>query len=173
MNAWVSRLGGSYRRYSDDIAVILPLDAKVRHVVTVVKEMLADFGLAMSVDKTDTADFKGGILSSSTPIQYLGFTFDGRKTLIRASSIDAYRGKMRRGIHAKLIAAKGKGIQATEVFKRESLARYTHLGKRRNFLQYAYKAADVMACPEIRQQVSRHVTWFNRAWEREIKRVYG
>ncbi|WP_374425979.1 antiviral reverse transcriptase Drt2 [Paracoccus sp. (in: a-proteobacteria)] len=173
MIAWVSRLGGSYRRYSDDIAVILPLGAKVRHVVAVVEKMLADFGLAMSVDKTDTADFKGGILSSSTPIQYLGFTFDGRKTLIRASSIDAYRGKMRRGIHAKLIAAKGKDIPSAEVFKRESLARYTHLGKRRNFLRYAYKAADVMSCPEIKQQVSRHVTWFNRAWEREIGRVYG
>jgi RNA-directed DNA polymerase len=55
----------------------------------------------------------------------------------------------------------------------ESLARYTHLGKRRNFLRYAYKAADVMGCPEIRQQVSRHVTWFNRAWEREAVRVFG
>ncbi|PJN93091.1 hypothetical protein CNY89_23810 [Amaricoccus sp. HAR-UPW-R2A-40] len=45
--------------------------------------------------------------------------------------------------------------------------------KRRNFLRYAYKAADVMGCPEIRQQVCRHVTWFNRAWEREADRVYG
>lgn len=114
----------------------LPLGAKVRHVVAVVEKMLADFGLAMSVDKTDTADFKGGMLSSSTPILYLGFTFDGRKTLIRASSIDAYRGKMRRGIHAKFIAAKGKDIPSAEVFKRQSLARYTHLGKRRNFLRY-------------------------------------
>lgn len=173
MIAWVSNHGGSYRRYSDDIAVILPLGAKVRHVVAVVEKMLADFGLAMSVDKTDTADFKGGLLASSTPIQYLGFTFDGQKTLIRASSIDAYRGKMRRGIHAKLIAAKSKDIPSAEVFKRESLARYTHLGKRRNFLRYAYKAADVMGSPEIRGQVSRHVTWFNRAWDREVSRVYG
>ncbi|PJN92934.1 hypothetical protein CNY89_25250, partial [Amaricoccus sp. HAR-UPW-R2A-40] len=60
MIAWCARLGGSYRRYSDDIAVILPLGAKVRHVVAVVEKMLADYGLAMSVDKTDSADFKGG-----------------------------------------------------------------------------------------------------------------
>ena len=80
---------------------------------------------------------------------------------------------MRRGIHAKLIAAKSKDIPSAEVFKRESLARYTHLGKRRNFLRYAYKAADVMGSPEIRGQVSRHVTWFNRAWDREVSRVYG
>ena len=173
MIARCGRYGGSYRRYSDDIAVVLPLGAKVRHVVAVVEKMLADYGLAMSVDKTDTADFKGGLLVSETPIQYLGFTFDGQKTLIRPSSLDAYRGKMRRGIHAKMIAAKAKKILPSEVFQRESLSRYTHLGKRRNFLRYAYKAADVMGCPEIRQQVKSHVTWFKRAWEREAARVFG
>lgn len=160
---WCGQYGGSYRRYSDDIAVVLPLGAKVRHVVAVVEKMLADYGLAMSVDKTDTAYFKGGLLVSSTPIQYLGFTFDGQKTLIRPSSLDAYRGKMRRGIHAKMIAAKAKNILPSEVFQRESLSRYTHLGRRRNFLRYAYKAADVMGCPEIKQQVKHHVTWFKRA----------
>lgn len=171
--AWCGQYGGSYRRYSDDIAAVLPLGAKVRHVVAVVEKMLADYGLAMSVDKTDTADFKGGLLVSPTPIQYLGFTFDGQKTLIRPSSLDAYRGKMRRGIHAKMIAAKAKKIHPSEVFKRECLSRYTHLGKRRNFLRYAYKAADLMGCPEIRRQVAHHVTWFNRAWEREAARVFG
>ncbi|RYH00842.1 hypothetical protein EU805_16680 [Salipiger sp. IMCC34102] len=173
MIAWCARLGGSYRRYSDDIAVILPLGVKVRHVVAVVEKMLSDFGLAMSVEKTDSADFKGGVLISATPIQYLGFTYDGVKTLIRESSLDAYRRKMGRGIHAKMVAAKAKNIPSFEVFKRESFARYTHLGKRRNFLRYAYKASEVMGCPEIRQQVKRHVTWFNRAWERESVRVFG
>jgi len=173
MMIWCSRLGGSYRRYSDDIALILPLGADKQHVVAAVEKILADFGLAMSVDKTDTADFQRGLLVSPTPIQYLGFTFDGRKTLIRPSSLDAYLAKMRRGIHAKMIAAKAQNIPSSEVFKRESLARYTHLGKRRNFLRYAYKAADIMGCPEIRQQVSRHVTWFNRVWEREAVRVFG
>jgi RNA-directed DNA polymerase len=173
MIAWCTRLGGSYRRYSDDIAVILPLGAKVQHVVAVVEKMLADFGLAMSVDKTHTAGFKGGLLVSASPIQYLGFTFDGVKTLIRPSSLDAYRSKMRSGIHAKMVAAKAKNIPSLEVFKRESIARYTHRGKRRNFLRYAYKASEIMGCPEIRQQVSHHDTWFKRAWERERREVFG
>lgn len=167
-----NRYGGSYRRYSDDIAVILPLGVKVEHVVAIVEKMLADFGLAMSVDKTEYAHFRKGRLISSKPIQYLGFTFDGSKTLIRPSSLDAYRRKMRRGIHAKLVAAKAKGIPPDKVFKREVLSRYTHLGKRRNFLKYAYKAADVMRSHEIRQQVKPHMTWFKRTWEREIDKVF-
>lgn len=173
MCALCSQYGGSYRRYSDDIAVVLPLGAKARHVVAIVEKMLADFCLAMSVDKTDVADFMGGLLVSPTPIQYLGFTFDGYQTLIRPSSLDAYRGKMRRGIHAKLIAAKAKKVLPSEVFKRESLSRYTHLGKRRNFLRYAHKAAEIMASPEIRKQVKDHMTWFKRAWEKETQKVFG
>lgn len=173
MIAMCEQYGGSYRRYSDDIAVVLPLGAKVHHVVAIVEKMLADFGLAMSVDKTDTADFRGGLLISPTPIQYLGFTFDGVQTLIRTSSLDAFRLKMQRGIRAKLVAAKRKNIPYDAVFMREPLSRYTHKGKRRNFLRYAYKAADIMDSPEIRQQVKPHVTWFNRAWKRETAKVYG
>jgi len=173
MIAWCKSNGGSYRRYSDDIAVVLPLGAKLKHVVGVVEKMLADFNLAMSAAKTETADFKKGFLISQTPIQYLGFTFDGVKTLIRASSLDAYRLKMRRGIHAKLVAAKMKDVPSPIVFERELRSRYTHAGKRRNFLRYAYKASDIMGSDEIRKQVKSHMTWFERVWEKEVGRVYG
>lgn len=167
------QLGGSYRRYSDDIAVVLPLGAKAHHVVSMVEEMLADHALAMSEDKTETADFRDSRLISKRPIQYLGFTFDGEKTLIRPSSLDAYRAKMEDGIHAKVIAASQKDVPSFEIYKREALSRYTHLGKRRNFIQYAYRAADIMSAPGIRQQVKPHMTWFDRTWNREIEKVYG
>lgn len=173
MVAWCIRHGGSYRRYSDDIAVVLPLEAKAKDVVAAIEGMLADVKLEMSVDKTGKADFQGGQLVSASPIQYLGFIFDGQQALIRQSSLDAYRGKMRRGIHAKMVAAKAKNILPSQVFKRECLSRYTHLGKRRNFLRYAYKAADIMESPAIRHQVAHHVTWFSRAWKKEIAEVFG
>lgn len=173
MIALCSRYGGSYRRYSDDIAVVLPLGAKAGHVVAVVEKMLADSGLAMSVEKTETADFAGGRLISAKPIQYLGFTFDGHQTLIRLSSIDAYLRKMRRGIHAKLVAAKSKDVPSFQVYEREMRSRYTHAGKRRNFIRYAHKAADIMGSREIKQQVKNHGTWFDRAWKDEVDRVYG
>lgn len=163
--------GGSYRRYSDDIAIVLPLGAKKDHVVALVEKVLADQYLSLAAEKTDHASFKNGMLISAKPIQYLGFTFDGQKTLIRESSINAYLRKMRRGIHAKIVTAKvKKHVLSRDVHRRESLSRYTHLGKRRNFLTYAYKAADVMESKDIRQQVKRHMTWFERAWAKEVKR---
>lgn len=173
MIAWCGQHGGSYRRYSDDIAIVLPLGAKVQHVVAVVEKMLADFSLAMSAGKTETANYKSGLPATPKPIQYPGFTFDGARTLIRPSSLDAYRLKMRRGIHAKLVAAKMQDVPSPFVFERELRSRYTHAGKRRNFLRYAYKAADIMGSHEIKQQVKPHMTWFSRAWEKEITKVYG
>lgn len=163
---WCHINGGSYRRYSDDIALILPLGSKINHVTSIVEKFLADFELSMSVDKTDTAYFENGI--SKRPIQYLGFTYDGKSTLIRKSSLDAYMRKMRRGIHAKIVIAKSNNIKTSETYKRELFSRYTHLGKRRNFLRYAYKASEILDSSDIRQQVKRHMTWFKRAWEREI-----
>lgn len=168
-NGW----GGSYRRYSDDIAVVLPPGAKQDHVVGLIEKLIADFFLALSAEKTESAEFKDGKLVSEKPIQYLGFTFDGTQTLIRPSSMDAYRAKMRHGIHAKLVAAKQKGVPSFEVYKRELLSRYTHKGKRRNFIQYAYKAAEVLNASEIRDQVKHHIKWFNKCWDREVTKVYG
>ena len=173
MVAWCKERGGSYRRYSDDIAVALPPENEADDVVGSVEKMLAKFKLKVSVKKTETANFKAGVLTSTKPIQYLGFTFDGTNTLIRASSLDAYLGKMRRAIHAKLVAAKAKGVPSFEVYQRELRSRYTHAGKRRNFIRYAYKAADIMDSTEIKQQVKKNATWFDRAWESEIVRVYG
>jgi len=173
MADWCNERSGSYRRYSDDIAIALPLGSEVDEVVETVRIMLAKFKLEVSVKKTEVACFRAGVLTSSKPIQYLGFTFDGTNTLIRASSLDTYLGKMRRGIHAKLVAAKAKEIPWFEVYQRELRSRYTHAGKRRNFIRYAYKAADIMNSPEIRQQVKKNVTWFDRAWESEVIKVYG
>lgn len=173
MMAWCKRHGGSYRRYSDDIAVTLPLGMKAHHVVAVVEKMLSDFELAMSVHKTESAEFLSGALKSRKPIQYLGFTFDGSTVLIRESSLDAYRLKMRRGIHAKLVAAKMKKVASPFVYERELRSRYTHAGKRRNFLRYAYKASEIMGSQAIRQQVKQHPTWFKRVWDKEVTKVYG
>ncbi|SCY14064.1 antiviral reverse transcriptase Drt2 [Paracoccus tibetensis] len=166
-------LGGSYRRYSDDIAVVLPRGIKRRHVVAVVEKALADYHLPLSVEKTEAAEFHQGLLVGSRPIQYLGFTYDGQRTLIRPSSIDAYCRKMRRGIHAKLVAAKSRGIPSFSVYKRDLMSRYTHKGKGRNFIRYAYRSSDLMGTEAIRHQVRNHLRWFNNAWEREVEAVYG
>lgn len=170
---FVNKYDGSYRRYSDDIAIVMPIDTKSKHFISCFEKFLADFALSISAEKTECTEFKKGKLISNKPLQYLGFTYDGDQVLIRQSSLDAYRRKMKRGIHSKLVAAKKQKVPSENVYKRELLSRYTHLGRRRNFLRYAYKSADIMNSDEIRKQVKRHTTWFKRAFRSEIKKVYG
>lgn len=179
---YCKRMNGSYRRYSDDIAIVLPTSVSQEHALSEIKVFIKNVLLSIAENKTEKAIFKDGKIhkDSSRPfIQYLGFTFNGKNILIRASTQHRYLRKMRRGIHAKMIAVKmrnkndlEKTIPAKEIFKREALSRYTHLGKRRNFLNYAYKASKIMDSPEIRKQFKCHMTWFSRAWRKEMKRVF-
>lgn len=66
-----------------------------------------------------------------------------------------------------------QGVRSNRVYAREALSRYTHVGKRRNFIKYAHRAADVHASSEIRAQVSDHMKWFKKAWRRERMKVFS
>lgn len=169
----LSRDGGSYRRYSDDIAIVLPGEHDPNEIETWVSELLLENQLSLSQAKTESALFHGGRLASDKAIQYLGFTYDGEEILIRKSSLDNYLRKMRRAIRAKLIAAKRKDIPSSEVYKRKLISRFTHKGEGRNFISYAYKASDVLQSEAIRRQVKDHVHWFNAAWDRGVEKTYG
>jgi len=173
MTELLARIGGSYRRYSDDIAIVVPSEVDGQELIDLVQKLLANFALCLSEDKTDIARFSATPLVCDQPIQYLGFVFDGQSITIRESSFNRYREKMQAGIHAKMVAAKQQCIPSNQVYEREARSRYTHVGRRRNFLQYAYRASEILEAPEIRQQVKGHVRWFERAWERKRIRLYG
>ena len=166
-------IGGIYMRYSDDIALIVPCNINPDDVVKYIEKTLKKERLSMSSHKTEISRFKEGKVMGSRPFQYLGFVYDGEKILIRSSTISTYLRKMRRGIREKLLAAKKAGVNPNSVYKRELYSRYTHLGKRRNFITYAMIASRKMKSDHIRKQIKRHVTWFKRAFSREVKRIFG
>jgi RNA-directed DNA polymerase len=165
---------GSYRRYSDDIALVLPGDVDSVSVVSAISDILEAVGLALSVHKTEVSKFfnNGDEQISSRPFQYLGFTFNGKKTLIRQSSLNRYYSKMHKGIRAKIRAAKVKGVPRDEIYLRELYRKYTHFGKSRNFPRYAYRAARELNAPEIREQLRSHVKHFKAALRHYLDRAY-
>ena len=167
-------LGGSYRRYSDDIAVVLPVSSDATAALSGIRNALSAYGLELSEGKTELTQFLDGRCANPhRPVQYLGFTYDGTRVQIRTSSMLRYQKKMRQGIRAKLVAAKAKEIPSDRVYRRQLLSRYTHLGKGRNYIKYVYRASDIFGDPHIRLQVKKHQLWFNRLWRKEVERVYG
>lgn len=179
MQAEVSARGGLYRRYCDDIVVVVP-----PHAQTAIEELALQqielLGLTINAAKTTKAEFpvgEGAAALDGEKTQFLGFDFDGVRRLIRASSLTRYYGKMRRGVnlarqtwrkHNRLEAAEGRlrsGLKTRQLY-----LRYSYLIRRRfrskpdgherqgeNFITYAYRASEAMGAPEIKRQVRRHL----------------
>ncbi len=111
-------MNGSYRRYSDDIAVVVSHEIGARAVIEAVEEELLKIGLWLSDKKTEVSEFSisSGTLKADKPFQYLGFTFDGQHTRIRQSSLNRYYTKMHTGIRSKVRAAKHNEVEKTQSF---------------------------------------------------------
>lgn len=174
MAKYAAKKGGSYRRYSDDLAFVVPIDSDERLLIAHAKRQLKRFGLVANDRKTEISKFSlaSGVLSADRPFQYLGFVFDGKRTLIRQSSLTRYYRKMSGGVRAKIRAAKEKKIPKNGIFMRELFRKYTHFGRTRNFPRYAYRASTVLGAPEIRHQLKGHMRKFKRTVRFHISKVY-
>jgi hypothetical protein len=169
-------LGGSYRRYSDDIVIILPNHEHADAVEQAVNIMLLDIGLCINPEKTKITRFivDLGIQGSvGDQFQYLGFTFDGVKLLIRPSSLKNFYSRMKAAIRISVRSAYHAGYPRNEIRRRTIVGRFTHWGDRRNFVQYAYRASRIMNAPEIRRQLRNHSAIFKRTFEKYVERHYG
>jgi RNA-directed DNA polymerase len=167
MHEKVNSLGGSYRRYSDDIAIVLPDEEHENSLITFANDLLARHGLSFNHDKTCRTTFvpsEQGQRYSGDILQYLGFTYDGSKILIRPESVKNFYAKMKTNIRRYIKSARKKDIEINSLRKRVLIGRFTHWGDNKNFVQYAYRAARELEAPEIKRQLRNHVKIFNRHW---------
>lgn len=184
LNNQIQRLGGLYRRYCDDIMIVV-LPEHQSTVETLVKGAVKKAHLTFNTTKTNRALFPTGPGQPINPenlgpgfsahVQYLGFTFNGAQRLIRPSSLARYYGKMRAGVnlakktqrkHNRLEIARGEAPSPLRT--RKLYLQYSYLIDRRsrikgrdketkgNFLTYAYKASRKLGAPEIKRQVRNH-----------------
>lgn len=171
---YITKKGGSYRRYSDDIIFLIPEDVKHDLVVKHVNRTLQKIGLKLNNKKTEISKFNNsnGRLRADRAFQYLGFTFDGQKKLIRNSSLKKYHEKMHNGVWSKIYAAKKKKVPKNEIYLRDLFKKYTYFGRGRNFPQYAYRASRIMGAPEIKEQVRTHMKYFKKILNNALDAVY-
>ena len=162
VNTFVTAHGGLYRRYCDGLLVVLPTDDSRTEVLTLLQRHLQDLGLEARPDKTELIDFvqENGRLTTPRPLNYLGFTFDGRHKRIRPASVARYYRKMRLGVgRAKAIRYRvntRNGAQPWTPLRRRKLhLLYSYLG-RHNFTGYAFRAARIMNDPGIKKQIQPH-----------------
>jgi hypothetical protein len=198
LHTGIAQLGGLYRRYCDDIMIIVPPEH--RHDAEGLVATAVDVArLTFNGQKTDRAAFPSGRgQAAATPIpgsgfsdriQYLGFTYDGSQTLIRPGSLARYYGKMRAGVslakqtqrkHNKRERDQGQALSPLKT--RKLYIHYSYLINRRtrlpgrdrkaqgNFLTYAYRASEKLDAPEIRSQVRNHWKKLQEEIDKPIRR---
>lgn len=139
--AALKALGGSYRRYSDDILIVVPAGLGSR-AEELVKAAIDRVGLQINERKTRRYRFvpaEDAVAPATslavdeqwqpvaaTPISYLGLSFDGRQVRIRDSTIAGFMEKAGNAIERAFLSAKKRG--EGKIKKRLLYARLTRLG---------------------------------------------
>lgn len=142
INDFIIKNGGIYRRYSDDMVVVCPLNIKDEISNLIYKE-IQNYKLEIQKAKTQEFIFKkegerlicGQVFKNQINwdknFVYLGFEFDGKHTTIKSGSISNYYRKMKRSIkRAKHFSSK-KGKYNGEIFKRRLYKMFTYKGAKR------------------------------------------
>jgi RNA-directed DNA polymerase len=157
-------VGASYRRYSDDILIL----AEEHHFETIKNELsacLKSVGLVLADGKEQVVMFRKGddgvITSDTGPLQYLGLIFDGRRALIRRSSISRYYSNMKKAVSAAghAAAAALRHRKPSQIREKKLHNRFTHLG-RQTFIRYAREAVRISRVygVDFKYQLKRHFT---------------
>jgi hypothetical protein len=152
----MANIGGLYRRYCDDIIVVVPGSEKIESQKFVMGEV-AKLNLEISAEKTETVEFKKDELVAEIKdthgikrLQYLGLEFDGKNIYLRHRGLASFQRRMAGGIRGAVAWA--KNTNKGKVPKRRIYEKYSIYGTQ-NYFIYARRAAKKLNSATIAQQV--------------------
>lgn len=143
INKFVTKNGGIYRRYSDDMVVVCPLDIK-DDLTKLVYSEIEKFKLEIQSTKTQIFQFKredgklhcgqefGGITNWNKNFIYLGFEFNGDTVLLKSASLSGFYRKMKRAVRrAKHFSTRRYNPNNGVIFKRRIFRKFSYKGAER------------------------------------------
>ncbi len=165
----ISRLKGFYRRYSDDFIVVIPRseDCDPEDIKNNIISLAENYELKIEEHKTKIFSFNGrrifekvGKLYKLSVLTFLGFSFDGRNSSIKAGTISRGYNKLLREakILEKLLDKYEQGEkEVTPPFPENLRERILYVknrkrkfcrakkkdNKKKNFITYGYKASKI------------------------------
>lgn len=192
---YIRACNGFYMRYCDDFIIILPGVGKdyFLHKYTIIKSYIEEVpGLILEVNKTQVYEYQsqnivncnsyisdGEETATKNRIDYLGFSFDGKKISIRDKTLSKYYYRMYRKVRAaRYWSLKKKRIQTKSLYNLYSEHRNKDkfqlkskenkkdkYGKDKgNFLTYVQRAEKEFGKKEsVNQGTYRHMTKIKRA----------
>ncbi|WP_440213450.1 reverse transcriptase domain-containing protein [Cytobacillus praedii] len=148
---YVKEQKGLYRRYCDDLIIVIPIEGDVQDynyqihqkVVDDIKEQIPN--LEIQPEKTGNYFYANNQITdlafNKTKLDYLGFSFNGKEVRIREKSLFKYYTRTYRKVRICNRKSKEFGRKS---YRRELYKNYSHLGKSKkghgNFISYAERA---------------------------------
>lgn len=192
-----------YRRYSDDILLLVPLDTNLEQVLRDIRIFLDKEGGYLSLKdnkstftkfyQTDdiinykALDEKGNIKNTNQGLEYLGFSFDGRKINLKSQPLARYYKKIRHGIRSHVRRAMNKikeigltdrtsyinNVQTTIYHKYSTPNPKWKKGNQppANFITYVSRAEKIIDDKSIGRQLSKHKKIIRRILTEEIRKL--
>ncbi|MDP4552949.1 reverse transcriptase domain-containing protein [Alkalihalobacillus macyae] len=166
LNNHVQELNGLYRRYCDDIIIVIPTDDigdfDRKSLTNFVDNLRGNIPrLEIQPEKTDELYYSDNVVldlnNSPTKLDYLGFSFDGYNVKIREKSLFKYYSRAYKKVRIcnRLTKKSHQKAQRKSLFKN-----YTHLGKKSkghgNFLTYATRAQQTFDNNKITNNLMEH-----------------
>ena len=123
--------------------------------------------LQSNLEKAQTVEFFGGrVRCHPSPLQYLGFTFDGRQVPLRSGTLAREWRRLAaaaRWAKTRNAMARAGQIEGRMTVHRKSLlTRYSYLGEDNFHTGYAKRAGHVMKTRAIRRQLRRHMIFLEK-----------
>ncbi|WP_348621057.1 reverse transcriptase domain-containing protein [Paenibacillus polymyxa] len=151
LHDYANSLGGIYRRYSDDIIFVIPIKKGEENLTATheqfIKQIVGDNKVVIGEGKTsslyfiDQKIYEDNLFEKESKLDYLGFSFDGKKVKIREKSLYKYYHRTYKKIEKinKLSVKTGRKIGRKKMY-----SLYTHLGYNYkghgNFISYSKRA---------------------------------
>lgn len=143
INNFMKKNKGIYRRYSDDMVIVCPLEIKDQ-ISNLIYEEIKKFKLEIQPAKTQIFQFKREsnklvcgqefekIINWNKNFVYLGFEFNGQNVFLKSASLSNYYRKMKRTIRrAKHFSKNPFSINNNIIFKRRILKKFSYKGAKR------------------------------------------
>lgn len=146
----IESIGGYYQRYSDDLIIVCE-QSHENEIIKTLRELIANKEIAnleIQPQKTKTyrfeeidKKFSGFEIDEKTKIQnlnktleYLGFSFDGQRALVKTAGYSKFYRSMIKSFKKSASLARNSKNPDKKIFKGRLFNRFTHRGSKRKLI---------------------------------------
>ena len=179
LNKKIQEIGGFYQRYSDDLIIVCNQEYET-FILSFVRRLISDqVKLDIHPDKTQVYRFEKNkttysgcqidefskLKNPNKSLEYLGFSFDGEKVLIKTAGFSKFHRSMKKSFKKSTSLAIHSKNPEKKLFKSRLYKRFTHRGAKRKLIYRPTIQDPSIYLPTKKQDWGNYISYINKADE--------